>query len=492
MPERPAPFPELDWEPERARAFADEIVGVWMELLVSLRDGPVVPPDLTQQVVREAVALDVPDDPMPADELVAHLREVVLDYSLKSGHPAHLAYITGTGTVPGAAADLLASGLNANVGGWLLSPAATEIELKLTRWLAGLLGLPETAGGMIVAGGGVANFIGLKVARDAIAGLETRRSGVTEKPAVYCSEEAHITIDRAADMLGLGTDAVRHVAVDDAFRMRPDALEEAIEADLAAGIRPAVVVGTAGTTSTGSIEPLADLAEIASRHGMWFHVDAAYGGVLALSDELRPLLAGIERADSVTLDPHKWLSTPLGSGCILVRDLQSLSNSFGVYASYVHEHEGLDRGVNLGFMGPQFSRGFDALKVWVSLLAHGRTAYARRIEHDIELTRYLAASVDESPDFELLATGLSICCFRYRPEGADDDAHLDRVNEQLLSELQLDGRVYPSNAIVNGRFCLRTCIVNFRTEAEDLDRVLEVAAELGGKLHAGLSSTLPS
>jgi len=482
--ERPAPVRDLDWDSDRGRAFTDELVGIWTELLASLRDGPVAPPDLTQNAVREAVALDVPDEPMPTEAIVDHLRDAVLNYSLKPGHPAHLAYITGTGTVPGAAADLLASGLNANVGGWLLSPAATEIELQLTRWFAGLLGMPDTAGGMIVAGGGVANFIALKAARDAIAGVETRMTGVTEKLAVYCSEEAHITIDRAADMLGLGMDAVRHVSA--------DGLEDAIRADAANGIRPAIVVGTAGTTSTGEIEPLAQLADIAQRHGLWFHVDGAYGGAIALSDRLRPLLNGIERADSVTLDPHKWLSTPLGSGCIVVRDLQSLADSFGVYAAYVHEEEDLERGVNLGFRGPQFSRGFDALKVWVSLLAHGRTAYARRIEHDIELSDYLAARVEEHPEFELLATGLSICCFRYRPEGVDDEEELNRLNERLVSALQVDGRVYPSNAIVDGRFCLRTCIVNFRTEAEDLDRVLEVAAELGEGIQAGASSTLPS
>ncbi len=477
--DRPPPFTDLDWDPEQARAFAGEMVDIWTELLGSLRHGPVVPPNMGVEAVREAVALDVPDEPMPTDELVDHLRRAVLDNSLKSGHPAHLAYITGTGTVPGAAADLLASGLNANVGGWLLSPAATEIELQLTRWLAARLGLPETAGGMIAAGGGVANFIALKVARDAMAGLDTRKNGVSAPLAIYCSEEAHVTIDRAADMLGLGTDSVHHV--------EPGDLEVAILPD-----RPGIVVGTAGTTATGVVEPLEELADIAERHEMWFHVDAAYGGALALSDELRPLLRGIERADSVTLDPHKWLSTPLGSGCIVVRDLESLSDSFGVTAAYVHEEEGLDRGVNLGFMGPQFSRGFDALKVWVSLLAHGRKAYARRIEHDIELTRYLAARVEEHPEFDLLSSGLSICCFRYHPSGMDDEEQLDRLNERLLSELQLDGRVYPSNAILDGRYCLRTCIVNFRTEAEDLDRVLEVAAELGARVQAGLSSTLPS
>jgi aromatic-L-amino-acid decarboxylase len=480
--EKPAPYRELDWDSERARAFGHAIVQVWTELLESLHDGPVIPPHLTREVVRDAVALDVPEGPMPEDELVAYLRKAVLDYSLKAGHPAHLAYITGAGTVPGAVADLLASGLNPNVGGWLLAPAATEIELLLTQWLAGRFGLPESAGGLIVAGGAIANFIALKTARDAIAGQDIRRDGVKERLALYCSEEAHVTIDRAADMLGLGTDAVRHIPVDDGLRIRPAALAEAIRSDVDAGIRPVAVVGTSGTTGTGAIDPLPELAEIAAEHGIWFHVDAAYGGALALSDELRPLLDGIERADSITLDPHKWLSTPLGSGCVLVRDLQRLADSFGVYASYVHEDEALDRGINLGFMGPQFSRGFDALKVWVSLLAHGRAAYARRIAHDIELTRYLAARVEEHPEFELVASGLSICCFRYRPAGAEDEEYVDRLNERLMSELQLDGRVYPSNAIVNGRFCLRTCIVNFRTEAEDLDKLLELAAELGVEL----------
>jgi aromatic-L-amino-acid/L-tryptophan decarboxylase len=481
--EKPAPYPELDWDPERARAFADSIVDLWTELLESFRDGPVVPPNLTVETVRPAVALDIPDEPMPADELVAHLREAVLDYSLKAGHPAHLAYITGTGTVPGAAADLLASGLNPNVGGWLLAPAATEIEIRLTQWLAGRFGLPESAGGLIVAGGAIANFIALKAARDAAVGMDVRRDGVGgRRLALYCSSEAHVTIDRAADMLGLGTGSVRHLPVDDGFRMQPGALTDTVRCDLEAGIQPVAVVGTAGTTGTGAIDPLPELAEIAAEHELWFHVDAAYGGAVALADDLRPLLDGIERADSITLDPHKWLSTPLGSGCILVRDVRALSDSFGVYASYVHEDEGLDRGINLGFAGPQFSRGFDALKVWVSLLAHGRAAYARRIAHDIELTRYLGARVEEHPEFELISAALSICCFRYQPEGVDDDEYLDRLNERMMTELQLDGRVYPSNAILNGRFCLRTCIVNFRTEADDLDRVLDVAAEVGAKL----------
>lgn len=487
MAEKPAPFPELDWDPKRAREFAEEMVGIWTELLGSLHDGPVSPPHLTHEAVRRAVAVEVPDEPMQRDEIVQYLRSAVLEYSLKAGHPAFLGYISGAGTVPGAAADLLASGLNPNVGGWLLSQAATEIEVQLTRWLADQFDLPESAGGLIVPGGAIANLVGLKAARDAIAGPEVRREGVADRRlAFYCSAEAHVTIDRAADMLGLGTAAVRHIAVDEDLRLRPGALEQTIREDLEEGIRPAVLVATAGTTGTGAIDPLAELAEIASDRGLWFHVDAAYGGLAVLVDDLRPLFAGIERADSITLDPHKWLSTPLGSGCILVRDAERLADSFSVYASYVHEEEDVSRGENLCYLGPQFSRGFDALKVWVSLLAHGRAAYADRIAHDVALTRYLASRVQEHPRFELVAAGLSICCFRYRPAEVRDDDYLDRLNERLLTELQLDGRVFPSNAIVNGRFCLRTCIVNFRTEADDLDLVLEVAAELGAKLDGEL------
>jgi glutamate/tyrosine decarboxylase-like PLP-dependent enzyme len=490
--ERPPPVRDLDWDPERARAFADDIVDLWLELLKSLRTEPVVPPQLTREQVLHAVALDIPEEPLPQPELLAHLR-AILDHSLLAGHPAHLSYITGSGTVPGAAADLLASGLNPNVGGWLLSPAATEIELALTSWLARQFGLPDTAAGLIVAGGAIANFIALKTARDAATDLDARRGGVAgHRLAVYCSDEAHVTIDRAADMLGLGSDAVRHIPVDDQLRLDAAALEEALRTDAADRVRPAAIVATAGTTGTGAIDPLPAIADLAAEYGAWFHVDAAYGGPAVLADDLKPLFDGTERADSITLDPHKWLSTPLGSGCILVRDRQALFDSFDVYASYVHEQEDLERGVNLGFMGPQFSRGFDALKVWVSLLAHGRGAYGRRISHDVELTRYLASLVDEHPEFELVASGLSICCFRYLPAGIDDEEYLDRLNERLMTELQLDGRVYPSNAIVHGRFCLRTCIVNFRTEAEDLERVLEVAGEVGARLHAGASSTLPS
>jgi glutamate/tyrosine decarboxylase-like PLP-dependent enzyme len=493
MTERPAPVPDLDWGPERARAFTDRVAGLYEELLSRLRELPITHGRPATEV-REAVAIDVPEEPMDDDALLDYLRDVVLEHATLPGHPRFMAYVSGAGTVPGAAADLLAAGVNMNAGGWMLSPSATEIELKLTRTFASWFGLPPGAGGLVVSGGAMANFVALKVARDQRAGWDVRRSGVAAGPplAMYMSQETHVVSARAADMLGLGTDAVRVIPVDDGYRIRIDALRETITKDREQGVRPFAVVGSAGTVATGSMDPLAALADLCADEDLWFHVDAAYGGPAAFTDDLRPLFAGIERADSIAFDPHKWLYTPLTGGCVLVRGMQALADSFAVTASYVYQDkERTGRGIDGTQLGPQFSRGFWALKVWVSLLAHGRAAYARRISHDAALARYLGERVEERPEFELACpVGLSICCFRYVPEDLPRrdgrDAYLDLLNERLMTQVQQEGRVFFSNAVLRGRFVLRVCIVNFRTEAEDLDAALDVAAEVGARLDAEL------
>jgi aromatic-L-amino-acid/L-tryptophan decarboxylase len=495
MAERPAPVRDLDWDPARARAFTDRVTDIYEEMLTRLRELP-VSRGWGVEEVRRAVGIEVPDDPMPEDALIDHLRRITFEYSGFLGHPRFYAYISGAGTVPGAAADLLAAGLNANAGGWRLAPAATEIELALCRWFGrDVFGLPETSGGALTTGGAMANFIALKAARDAKAGFDVRRAGVAAGPplGVYVSTETHVVSVRAADMLGIGWDNVRQIEVDDGYRIRVDDLRTRIAADRAAGVHPVAVVANAGTVSTGVVDPLPAIADVCRQEDLWFHVDAAYGGPAMLADDLRPLFAGIERADSIAFDPHKWLYTPQSGGCILVRDFESLRRSFDVdhVAYVVKDEEHTDWGVDLGRHSPNFSRGFWALKVWVSLLAHGRRAYARRISHDAELARYLAARVEEEPGFELKApVGLSITCFRYVPEGLPDgperDGYLDLLNGRLMTAIQLDGRVYCSNAVLGGRFCLRSCIVNFRTEAEDMDALLEVASELGAKLDAEL------
>jgi aromatic-L-amino-acid/L-tryptophan decarboxylase len=488
--EMPAPVSDLDWSPEQAREFGLRIVDLWEQFLRELPSLPVARRQ-SQEGVAKAVAIDIPEEPMPLDRLTEYLREVAMEYSIYPGHPGFVAYISGAGTVPGAAAELLASAINQNVGGWLLSPAATEIELAVARRFAAMFGLPEaTSGGIFTSGGAMANFVGLKAARDSRAGWNVAHEGVQGHPSLvlYVSEEGHVTIDRAADMLGLGRNAVRHIPTDDSYKMSTGALKKALSDDLQAGHHPFAAVGTAGTTSSGVIDPLREIGAICRDNGMWFHVDAAYGGAALMVSELRPMFAGIEDADSITFDPHKWLYTPQSGSSLLVRDVQHLADSFLVHASYIHQDkERSGAGIDLGELGPQFSRGFYGLKVWASLLAHGTKAYARRIGHDVELARYLHDRVVDAPDFEPLApVTLSITCFRYVPEdlpdGREREDYLNELNERINTETQLDGRVFPSNCVMGEKFGLRSCIVNFRTEAHHLDLLLDVAREIGVKL----------
>ncbi|HYO47783.1 MAG TPA: aminotransferase class I/II-fold pyridoxal phosphate-dependent enzyme [Gemmatimonadota bacterium] len=488
----PEPVPDLNWSPDRAREFGERVLDIWIELLERLPELPVSRPH-TEEEVRAAVAIPVPDEPTSLDDLVAYLREVALERSMYPGHAGFMAYIVGSGTVPAAPAELLAAALDQNLGGWRLSPAATEIELHLMRWFAQSFGLPSGSGGLMTSGGAMAAFVALKAARDARSGWDSRERGVAAGPplAIYASSEAHVVNERAADMMGLGRSAVRQIPVDKAFRMRVDALRDAIEADLAAGVRPIIVVATAGTVATGAIDPLEEIAAVCEAHDLWLHIDAAYGGIAALVPSLRPAFRGIERADSIAFDPHKWLYIPPAAGAVVVRDVRRLAEAFEVHPSYVHEDKArTGRGTDLMEYGPQFSRGFSALKVWVSLLAHGWRAYVRRIEHDVELARYLHRRALERPEFEPMAPDppLSIACFRYvppdLPDGAEREEYLDRLNERLMTEIQLDGRVFPSNAVLDGRFVLRACIVNFRTEAAEMDLLLDVAADIGARLDA--------
>ncbi|HEY7875223.1 MAG TPA: pyridoxal-dependent decarboxylase [Actinomycetota bacterium] len=492
MPTRPEPFSELDVDPKRIRALIDDAGELVQEFLERL---PSLPVDRRRTIdeVRGVVAKPIPEEPVGDDELLGYLRDIVFDASMYPGHPGFLAYVVGAGTAHGAVADLVAGAINQNVGGWRLSPGATELELYLTHWFARRFGLPEGAGGLVLSGGSMANFVGLKVARDRVLGLAAREDGVgNARLTSYTSSEVHFATTRAADMLGLGSASVRQIAIDERFKIDVAALAARIDRDRAEGFTPFAVIASAGTVGTGAVDPLTPIADLCREQGLWLHVDAAYGGPAILSDELRPLLAGIEHADSIAFDPHKWMYTPQSGGIVLVRDLQWLSDSFAAHATYVHEDKELTgRGIDFGMRGPQLSRSFWALKIMVSLLAYGTRAYGERIAHDVALTRYLAELVEEHDDLELMApVELSICCFRYAPGDLPDtpeaNEYLDRLNERVMAEVQLDGRVFFSNAVLGERFVLRTCIVNFRTEAEHLDRVVEVANELGSKLDSEL------
>ena len=487
-----APVRDLDWPADRAGELGAEILALWTDYLSRLRELPVAHASPAEEV-RAAVTREVPDEPVPLAELLAYLRTLVFENSTLTGHPGFMAYISGAGTVPGAAADLIAAALNQNVGGWRLSPGATEIELHLMRWFAARLGLPDTANGFITSGGAMAALFALTVARDVRAGWDIRKHGVAAGPplTVYASSEVHTVNARGCDMLGLGADALRLVPVDDALRMRVDALRHAIARDRDAGRRPLAVIATAGTVGTGAIDPIDEIADVCARERLWLHVDGAYGGIAALTDELRPLFAGIERADSVALDPHKWLYTPHSGGAVLVRDHRHLAQAFGVNPSYVHEDKELTRrGLDFYAHTPNFSRGFHALKIWISLLAHGWSAYQRRIAHDVALARYLFERASAHDELEAIGPPpeLSIACFRYVPRALRGDRgaeqYVNALNERLMAELQLGGRVFPSNAVIDGRFAIRACIVNFRTEVPDIDALVDEAVAHGRRLHA--------
>ena len=489
-PPTPAPFPDLRWDDDRATSLATFAVGLWRELLERLPSLP-VSRRWKDVDLHETIDFAIPAAPSSVERLRATLRSLVFDASMYPGHPRFMAFITGPGTIPGVVADFVAAMINQNVGGWRLAPAATEIEVHLTRWFGRRFGLPDSCGGLMCSGGAMANFIALKAMRDAKLGVAVRDDGVIPSGpcALYASAEVHDVVTRGADMLGLGAHSVRKIPVDSRRHLQVDALVAAIAKDRVGGVRPLCVVGSAGTVSTGAVDPLAAIADVCAKEDLWFHVDGAYGALAILSDELRPLLSGIERADSIAFDPHKWLYVPHSAGCVVVRDLATLRAAFALHPSYVREDKArTGHGEDLHVLGPQFSRGFQALKVWLSLVAHGSDAYGKRIGHDAALARHLAARCAAFDDLEALETPeLSICCFRYVPMGAPPagparDALLDALNERLMTELQLDGRAYCSNAVVDGRFWLRACIVNFRTEAGDVEALLQVARELGAKL----------
>ena len=490
MATSPKPFRDLDIDPKRTRALVDAAADLFQEYLERL---PSLPVDrgLTVDEIRDLVVRDIPEEGVSDDDLMDYLRSIVFDSAMYTGHPGFMAYVSGSGTAPGAVADLVAGALNQNVGGWRLGPGATELELHLTSWFAQLFGMPEQAGGLVTSGGSMANFIGLKVARDRALGIEVREQGLGDaRLTAYTSKEVHFATTRAADMLGLGSNSVRLVDTDESLKLDVDALSRCIEEDLSNGFKPFAVIASLGTVSTGAIDPLGEIADICRDRDLWMHVDAAYGGPAILAEDLRPLLSGIERSDSIAFDPHKWMYTPHSGGVVLVRDLQWLADSFAAHATFVHEDKDLTgRGLDLGMMGPQLSRSFWALKIFVSLLTYGTRAYGQRISHDVALTRYLADLVREQEDFELMApVELSICCFRFvprnLPSGPCREEYLDALNARLMAEVQMDGRVYYSNAVLGDRFVLRCCIVNFRTEAEHLEQVITVTRNLGEAMDA--------
>jgi len=417
----------------------------------------------------------------------------ILNGSRHNGHPRFFGYVASPSTAPGAFADLIASAVNVNVTSWRSGPAATEIERTVIDWLGKMIGYSSddhVAHGLLTSGGSMANFTALLIAHRAKSEPQVSQAGLwnSQPMTIYASSEIHMSIPKAADLLGLGRQNVRLVECDSRFRMNVAQLRSRIVNDLENGLKPFCVVASSGTVNTGAVDPLAEIADVAREFGLWFHVDGAYGALAALDQSKRPLFAGLERADSVSLDPHKWLYVPLDSGCLLFRDEARARAAFSFdEADYikVHEHNE-DEAFAFWNYGPELSRRFRALKIWLTLRYYGTRRIAAAISEDNALANYMGQRVDEADDFQLLAaTELSICCFRYVPPAlvtklktnSFDDAdnyELDQLNNSIMLAVQRGGGAYVSNATLRGCFALRACITNFRTTRADIDQTLDI------------------
>jgi aromatic-L-amino-acid decarboxylase len=475
---------------EEFRGIGHKLVDQIADFLDTIDSRPVAP-SLAPREVRAMIHADasVPEHGRDAAGMLEDMARVLFANSTLNGHPRFFGYITSSATPIGALADLLATSVNPNCGAWGLSPVATEIERQVVRWVADLIGYLPTAGGILVSGGNVANMVCLIAAIRAQAAWDVRNRGVADQKRliVYASSEVHTWLQKGADICGLGIDSFHAVDVDSVGAMRIDSLRDRIIDDRKNGLQPAIVIGTAGSVSTGAIDPLREIADLCADESLWFHVDGAYGAPAAMLDDASADLRAIGNADSVATDPHKWLYAPLEGGCAFVRDARLLHDAFSFHPPY-YTFDGAieDPPTNFHEWGPQNSRGFRALKVWASIRQIGRDGYKRMIGEDIALSREMYRLASEAEELEAVTQSLSITTFRFVPSRLRDARHetstleyLNRLNTEVLARLQRDGRVYVSNAIVGKVFTLRACIVNFRTGADDVRAVVDETIRVG-------------
>jgi glutamate/tyrosine decarboxylase-like PLP-dependent enzyme len=480
----------LDLSREAFDEISSQAERLVFEYFANIAERPVMAPNHAGKT-KAAIKVDLPVEGRPLEELIAECR-TVMDLSRHNGHPRFFGYVASPSTAIGAYADLIASALNANITCWRSGPAGTEIEQVVVRWLGSMIRYDEDAKGLLTSGGSMANMIALLIASRRKAGVDASRKGLWNAGppmTIYASEEVHMSIPKAADILGFGRDNVRVVGCDERQRMRVDQLRSQIEADLKSGFTPICVVGSAGTVNTGVVDPLNRIADIGREYDLWFHVDGAYGAPGVLDQRKTELFAGIERADSVSLDPHKWLFVPVDAGCLLFRDPAAAAAAFSTEdADYIKLHGHTDDAAFAYWdYGVELSRRFRALKVWLTLGFYGVRRLAEAISEDNSLAAYLGEIVTKADDFELLApVELSICCFRYVPaELKGNDAELNKLNEKIMALVQKGGRAYLSNATIDGKFALRACITNFRTTKADIEQTVETVREAGGQLGQG-------
>lgn len=476
-PER-SPLDPSDWGAlaDLGRRMVSDVLGH----LSTLEDEPVWRP--VPDEVKRRFETPAPERGTPADAVYEEFLETVLPYNMGNVHPRFWGWVNGAGTPFTALAEFLAAGMNPNAHGSDIAPH--YVERQVVEWLKEMMGFPAQASGILLSGCSVANWSALAVALNAKAEVDVAVEGLGALPrpmVLYASDQTHFSIRKAARTLGLGERALRIIPADDRMALDVDALAEAIRRDRAAGALPFFVVGNAGTVDTGAFDPLADLAALCREEGLWFHVDGAFGAAAALVPELAPKTAGMTEADSLAFDLHKWFHVPYEAGCVLVRDREAHRRTFRITADYVESLPGGIAPVEDPFRdyGPQLSRGFRALKVWMGFKHHGVGAYREAVERNVRQARHLEARIRREPELEVLApVSLNVVCFRYVGRGADPGS-LDAANRRVLIRLQESGVALPTQTRIRGRFAIRVSITNHRSHAIDFDRLVDEVLQLG-------------
>ena len=471
---------------QELRALGHRMLDDIFDNLSTLREQPAWRPLPENSAI--ALAGRLPRHGRLAAEVYDALVEHLVPYTIGNRHPRAWGWVRGTGTPLAMLADMLASGLNAHVAGGHQAPAV--MEATCLRWLAELMGMPAESSGLLTTGATMANLIGLAVGRHAKADYDIRDQGlqgcVHPQLLIYGSTETHSWALKAMELLGLGRDAYRRIPVTDAHRIDLDQLELQIKRDQVAGHRPAVVIANCGTVNTGAIDDLPAIAALCRKHDLWFHVDGAFGALLGLTKEYASLVRGIEEADSLAFDLHKWVYLPFEIGCVLVRDPKLHTATFATHASYLEEAEGgiMAGGLPFADRGVELTRGFRALKLWMSLQVHGADAYARLIAQNMAQAAHLQALIEASPRLELYAPRpTNVVCFRYRHPDLDESA-LDALNRRLVIELQESGRYIVSSTVLEGQYALRVAITNHRSRMEDFTALANDCVRFGDQLAA--------
>lgn len=454
------------------RTVGHRVVDLLAEYLENIESKPVFP-DVDPKMIGRLFDEPLPEKPEEFDAVLGELEQKLLPYCTHVGHPGYMGLITPSPNPVGVIGDFICSALNQNLGVYSIGPSAVAMERRVVRWLTDLLGWGPKAGGNLTSGGMMANFIGLKLARDWVSKDRAQHEGVRERWAVYVSDQRHVSVDKAVDAIGLGREAMRALPTDAEFRLRLDALEAAIAQDKKDGVRPMCVVGIFGTTNTGAMDDLHALRRIADREGMWLHADAAYGGGMLLSHAFRLRDAGLELADSVTIDPHKWFYAPLDAGAILVKDEKRLTASFGMKPAYLtDEMEGAEERYQYYVHGFEQSRRFRSLKVWMSFKRYGTEQIGEWIDNNVRQAKHLYALVKDDAEFEAASDPpMSAICIRYKVvEGAD----AAKLYAAVAERVEKSGKFWIGTTELKGKMWFRINPVNFRTRQEHMEQLLEL------------------